>query len=93
MFDAFHDTLADADNGIFKSYAEFSAEPSARPETESTVQKTTADSETYAVSHLNLVYNLQDDLIGFIVGNPVQKVAEDEIFIWGARTDLRVLNS
>ena len=54
-----------------------------QPETESTEQKTIPDSGTHAVSHLNLVNSLQDHLIGFIVGKPVQKFAEDEIFIWG----------
>ncbi|KAH7176261.1 Alpha/Beta hydrolase protein [Dactylonectria macrodidyma] len=90
MFDAFHDALADADNGIFKSYAEACAEHSARPETESTVQKTTSSSGTSAVNHQKLVKSFQDHVIGFIVGNSVQKVAEDEILIWGKDGSLRV---
>ncbi|KAH8658585.1 Alpha/Beta hydrolase protein [Ilyonectria robusta] len=90
MFDAFHDALADADNGVFKAYPESYAKRTAGSEAESALEETIADSETLAVNHLELVKGFQDHLIGFIVGNPAQRVAQDEIFIWGKDGSSRV---
>jgi hypothetical protein len=39
--------------------------------------------EQAASLHVDLVKKVQDRLIGFIVGNLIQKVTEDEIFVWG----------
>ncbi|EMT74675.1 Para-nitrobenzyl esterase [Fusarium odoratissimum] len=92
MFDAFHDALADADNGIFRSYAESRAD-SAHPSksaTESPAEKPTASSRDAAFSHLELAQKFQEYIIGFILGMDTQKVAEDEVLVWNKTGSVRV---
>ncbi|KAL5601617.1 hypothetical protein FOBRF1_009150 [Fusarium oxysporum] len=92
MFDAFHDALVDADNGIFRSYAESRAD-SAHPSksaTESPAEKPTASSRDAAFSHLELAQKFQEYIIGFIVGMDTQKVAEDEVLVWNKTGSVRV---
>ncbi|KAL5355559.1 Alpha/Beta hydrolase protein [Aspergillus floccosus] len=77
QFDAFHDALVDADKGVFKPYRV--AGPYVLPagqDAESPPTKTPTDTRTHAPSHVDLVRKFQDHWIGFIVGKPVQKVAD-----------------
>lgn len=85
MFDAFHDALADADKGIFKSYAEAKAEAEryAAPGAKATVQRPITTSQSSKVNNLNLSKRFQNHLVRFISGESAPSVAEGEILVWG----------
>ncbi|KAE8154357.1 alpha/beta-hydrolase [Aspergillus avenaceus] len=94
MFDAFHGALADADNCIFKSYAEAKAdaEHSSTPVATASIQKTITTSQSSKGNNLELTRRFQNHVIGFITGESVPSVAEGEILVWGEDGFSRVEN-
>lgn len=86
MFGAFNDALAEADNEVFKYYAESLADHGANAK----VERPKSDMGPFLVNNLTLAKKFQDYVLGFIVGSPVLRAGEGEILVWGRDGSLEI---